>query len=205
MCVVNRKRNLLFAVSLAVPLLMLSCSNKTPEERLRHAASNVKDARSAVSNAREALASDTADAKRQKAEVDEAREKLYKAQARLAHAADTLEQRATDVALFRVIQRSLLDADELRQSAVMAHVKDGSVTLEGTVPDQNARDHAIQIAKTTPGVQSVTSNIEVRQAPANPNADASVKAGSREGADGRGTPGTKASPDASPGPARPSN
>jgi hyperosmotically inducible periplasmic protein len=40
-------------------------------------------------------------------------------------------------------------------------VKDGVVTLGGTVRDYSSRDSAIAIAETTPGVKDIVDNIEV--------------------------------------------
>jgi len=84
------------------------------------------------------------------------------ARQQLAKSSNRLEQQATDVALFRAVQESLLGNDRLRSSNVVAHVRDGVVTLYGTVPDAQRRDRAVEVARSTPGVSSVESQIVVR-------------------------------------------
>jgi hypothetical protein len=193
----------LLALPLIAALALGACSRETPEQKLEEAAKQVKDARGQVHEARKDLSSETEDADRERAQLEEARTKLYNAQSRLSQAASTLEQRATDVALFRIIQRALLDEKGLESSAVVVHVKGGAVTLYGTVPDQQARERAVRIAKSTPGVQDVASNVEVAAAPAPPNADASVNAGtpspppaaSTSGFDARNAPANGAQED----------
>jgi hyperosmotically inducible periplasmic protein len=46
-------------------------------------------------------------------------------------------------------------------NAITLEVKDGAVTLGGSVRDYPARDSAIALAETTPGVKDITDNIEV--------------------------------------------
>ena len=58
----------------------------------------------------------------------------------------------TDAALFRSVQRRLLDDEELEDLAVAAEAAKGVITLRGTVPDQETRARAEEIARATPGV-----------------------------------------------------
>jgi osmotically-inducible protein OsmY len=83
----------------------------------------------------------------------------------LAEAESHVGLKATDATLFRSVQRRLLDDDELSDLAISAEAKRGTITLRGTVPDQEARARAEEIAQTTPGVFSVENRIELESTP----------------------------------------
>ena len=68
---------------------------------------------------------------------------------------------ATDDVLFRTVQSRLLEDDELESVAISAIVKEGVVTLSGVVPGTELREHALEIVRSTPGVASVESQIEL--------------------------------------------
>jgi osmotically-inducible protein OsmY len=149
------------AACAAAALLVGACGGEAPEQRLEQAAERVRDAREEVRDARRALEAEMNEATRKRAEVADARESLESAQQKLSQASSRLEQRATDVALFRAIQKELLETEDLDDAAVLAHVRDGAVTLYGSAPDAEARERAVQIARETPGVVSVASNVAV--------------------------------------------
>ena len=137
------------------------CGEDSQEQALEEATAAVVAKREAVEEAREAVEA------RQQA-VDEARKELEAAQSELRTLQQALGEaearmglKATDAALFRSVQRRLLDDEELDDLAIAAEAAKGVIALRGTVPDQEARARAEEIARATPGVVAVENRIEV--------------------------------------------
>jgi osmotically-inducible protein OsmY len=150
----------LFALSTLL-LVTAGCGGDSQEQALEEATAAVVAKREAVQEARE-----TVDARQQA--VDEAREELEAAKDELRIREQALREaeshvglKATDAALFRSVQRRLLDDEELEDLAIAAEAAKGVVTLRGTVPDQETRVRAEEIAGETPGVVAVENEIEV--------------------------------------------
>jgi osmotically-inducible protein OsmY len=149
-------------LALGAPLLLASgCGGESQEQQLEEATAAVAAKREAVQEARDAVA-----ARRQ--EVDEARKELEAAQAELRLREQALTEaesqvglKATDATLFRSVQRRLLDDEELDDLAIAAKVEKGVITLEGTVPEEEARARAEEIARATPGVFGVENQVRV--------------------------------------------
>lgn len=147
----------------------VGCNSSPPEEKLEEAAENLHQAqevteaqREEISHLNDELAAKHAEVRDAKEELEEARQRLDKAQRRLQRARERLDTRATDVALFRRIQRSLLDDDALKNTAISVRVDDRVVTLQGTLADPGQRDRAIEIASAAPGVAQVKDSLQVR-------------------------------------------
>jgi hyperosmotically inducible protein len=105
-------------------------------------------------------AKDKADDAAEQANVayDQARNALRDAEQKLA----SLEPPPpSDAEVFRRVQKQLLDAPALAKVAIQAEVKERTVTLHGTVPDDATRDAAVQIAGSVEGVKGVENSIEV--------------------------------------------
>jgi len=62
------------------------------------------------------------------------------------------------------VHSEMIDEDLLSGSNVDVDVKDGVVTLQGTVPSEAARARAIAVAKANDGVKSVTDQLRVAPA-----------------------------------------
>lgn len=149
-------------VAIGSMALLVACTPDRPEHGLREAAERVSDAREhAIDRATdmvdelEDLREERSDVAEERAEVAEATEKLGEAGDRLDDALGTLEERADDVAIFRSLQRSLLDAGELSSIGIVAEVNDRTVTLRGEVADAEHRKRAVEIARNTAGVLEV--------------------------------------------------
>ncbi|MFI5216583.1 MAG: BON domain-containing protein [Candidatus Limnocylindria bacterium] len=68
-----------------------------------------------------------------------------------------------------MIQKQLLDDDDLEEVAISARVEHGVVTLSGVVPEAELRERAVKLAESVPGVVSVQDRIQVAgQKPAAP-------------------------------------
>jgi osmotically-inducible protein OsmY len=154
-----------FALS-ALFLSAAGCGGESQEQELVKATAEVIEKQEAVEEARE-----TVDARQQA--VDEAREQLEAARSELATREQALREaksrvglKATDATLFRSVQRSLLDDEELDDLAIAVQVTKGVVTLLGTVPDEDDRARAEEIARETPGVVTLENQIEVSSSPA---------------------------------------
>jgi len=76
-------------------------------------------------------------------------------------------RKADDAQLATTLKAQLFSDPQTKDSGVQVAVKDGVVTLSGTVPDNGARYEAYKLATTTPGVTKVNDET-VLQSPAQP-------------------------------------
>lgn len=150
----------LFALCTLI-LLVASCGGGSQEKELEQATALVVEKQKAVEEARQEV-----DARQ--AAVDEAREALEEAKAELRSREQALRDakskvglKATDTTLFRSVQRNLLEDEELEGVAIAVRVTEGVVTLEGTVPEEEDRARAEEVARSTPGVVNLENRIEV--------------------------------------------
>jgi len=75
-----------------------------------------------------------------------------------------VEKHTTDDAVFRAVQKRLLEDEGLEHVAISARVHNGAVTLSGTVPDEQTRDLAAEVARSALGVVDVNSQITMASA-----------------------------------------
>lgn len=142
--------------------LITACGADPPEERLDEAGESLEDAREERSEARNELESARARVAAAEQELHDARRALRDAEKRVAAAGSRVEQRATDVALFRAVQSRILRAEPLEEEAIGVRVEQGVVTLQGRVSDPDARDVALEVARSTPGVERVRDRLELQ-------------------------------------------
>ena len=90
-----------------------------------------------------------------------ARGEQREAEARIAEIEKELGEHATDPVLFRMVQKQLLDDDDLEDVAISARVERGVVTLSGVVEDEDLRERAAKVAGAVPGVVSVQNRIQL--------------------------------------------
>lgn len=148
-------------VVLGVALALGACGSDRPEERLEASRERLEEVQTELAEAkrevearRQALAAAEQRLERARKEVQQLEEERRNAQQRLA-------RRATDVAIFRALQQELLKRKSLRSVAIVAEVRDGEVTLRGTVPDAALRREAEEIAQKTPGVEKIQNRIRL--------------------------------------------
>jgi osmotically-inducible protein OsmY len=157
------------AVLFALSTLLLAaagCGGDSQEQELQEATAAVVAKQEAVKEAREEV-----DARQQV--VDEARKELEAAESELRIREQALREaesqvglKATDATLFRSVQRRILDDPDLDDLAIAVQVTKGVVSLQGEVPDEDARARAEEIARETPGVVNVENRVEVVAPPA---------------------------------------
>lgn len=145
----------------------LGGSEPTADEVLEQAGEAADASRGEVAKATEelrdksqAVARAGADLARARAEREEAARKLREAQARLRQDERAVSENATDLALFRLVQRRLLEDDRLKDAAISVYVVEGVVTLQGDIPDEETRYHALELVRKVPGVTHVDSRME---------------------------------------------
>lgn len=149
---------------LALVLVGVVGCGEDREAQLEAATEAVTQARKQVDEAQHAVDEREATVLKAEADLEAARERLRQARLALDDAEAQVHQSATDAVLFRSVQRRLLEDEALENVAVAAQVDKGRVRLSGSVPTPMLRDRAIQVAKETPGVLSVHSEIEVAAA-----------------------------------------
>lgn len=170
-------------VLIAFAFIPLSgCQSEAPEARLEDAAANLEQAREMkkekyedVEGIRDEIAKKYSEVEDAEQELAGARQELDKAERRLKEARARLDTRATDVALFRSIQKSLLDEDDLQDSAIRVEVDDRIVTLRGVASGNDARQRAIELAKEAPGSKRVVDQIAVEKKDSAGGMDAAAK------------------------------
>jgi len=143
-------------------LVALACGGSDPEEDLKAASAAVEEARAQVSADRESVQALEAEAAKVDKQLAEARAVLREAENELAQRESAVNRSATDSVLFRAVQKQLLEDDDLSNVAIAARVSKGVVTLSGSVPNAKLRDRALEVARATPGVGRVESQIEVQ-------------------------------------------
>ncbi len=148
-------------VGLATALAVLACGDSDPEVDLEQVSQAVEEARVQVEQARETVETRESDVKEAEERLSEARSALREAESEFAQREAVVNRSATDAVLFRAVQKRLLEDDDLSKVAIAARVSKGVVTLSGSVTNAKLRDQAVEIARTTPGVGSVESRIEV--------------------------------------------
>jgi osmotically-inducible protein OsmY len=149
------KADTILAVFAAAVLALAACGGNEAEEELEEASRGLAKAREAVGEARREVEERQAEVKAAQEELAAAREGLREAQEQLSGFEAKVDLSATDVVLFRSVQKRLLDDGALEDVAIAARVDKGAVSLSGTVPDAELRDRAVEIVRSTPGVTSV--------------------------------------------------
>ncbi len=151
-----------------VTMALVACGPDNPETQLKDAATNVEQAEHSVEAAREDVQSAQEDVQSLQQEVDEAqaqlaaeREQLASKQGELAAEQNALDSTASDTAIFRLIQSSLLADSSLSTAAIGVEVINGEATLRGEVETQAQQETAGRIASETPGVGKVVNLVEV--------------------------------------------
>lgn len=152
----TRPRFALTAVggSMVLFLFLSGCGKPAPEARLE-----------AVGEALDDSTAELVDLDTRIRQTEAALERLRSERRRLRDEVRTLEQRlearATDVALFRAVQGTLLENEDLQEAAIAVNVEDGAVTLSGVVRTEKELQQAVSIAKEVAGVGSVESKIRI--------------------------------------------
>jgi len=143
----------------ACALLVAACGGdgglEAASEQLAQMEQKVEAARTRV-EAREAEARSAEQA------LKEARDTLAQVEKQLADARARVAKQANDAVLFRSVQQRLLDDAKLRGVAISARVQKRVVTLEGSVPSEELKTRAEQVAAQTTGVETVVNQIAVR-------------------------------------------
>jgi osmotically-inducible protein OsmY len=153
---------------LLAALALGGCGGNGEERELAEAERTLREARDAVRTAGQELEKRESALLGAKAELDQAKQSLEQAEARLTEAEAGVDHEATDILLFRGIQERLLEEDRLRRVAIRVEVKRGRVVLHGTVPDEETRRIALELAGGFPGVAGVESRIQIAS-PAEPS------------------------------------
>jgi hyperosmotically inducible protein len=74
---------------------------------------------------------------------------------------ETASQHISDAAITTKVKSELLGAKDLKSTGIHVRTRKGIVRLTGTVPDQDQKDKAKQVAGLVSGVRSVRNNLTV--------------------------------------------
>lgn len=163
------RRSLMGVAAIAIALVT-ACS-ESREEKFEKALRVAESAQESVTSARKEVDKELAKYEKASAAAQAAEKKLGKARSKLdsaeasaARARAEVAKWADDATVFRTVQRRLLEEKSLGDAAVSARVQGGVAYLEGRVATRSERERAIQIARETPGVVDVQSQIAVGSA-----------------------------------------
>ena len=150
---------LLFA-GLTIGALLVGCGDDS-EQKLQSATQGLTQAREELTELNDTLAQREEALEETRADRDLAEEAVIDARRRVSVAQQEVEKHTTDDAVFRAVQKRLLEDEGLEHVAISAQVRNGVVTLSGTVPDQQTRDLAGEVARSALGVVDVNSQITI--------------------------------------------
>ncbi len=154
-------RALYLPLGLLLTALVITGCSPTPEERYEEAIETLKetteernDLQERVDEQREELAEITED-------LEDADDELAEVRQQVEQAARAVGEVANDEILFRTIQRELLDQSRFDEAAIAVGVDNRVVTLTGSVPDEDVREAALEVARSQPGVRNVVDSLTI--------------------------------------------
>ncbi len=157
--------SLMLASTLLCGGLLVGCGN-SEEEKIEALTKELGSLREGLSETRAEVAEREATAKTANDALAKTRGELRESETRIAAIEKELGTHATDPVLFRMVQKQLLDDDDLEDVAISARADHGVVTLSGVVDNEKLRDRAVKLAESVPGVVSVQDRIQVAGAKA---------------------------------------
>ena len=95
-------------------------------------------------------------------DVDRARDAGARVGETVAEGANQVQRAATDAGLTAKIKSKMALDDTVKAISIDVDTTNGIVTLNGFVPDAQARDRAVQLARETEGVVSVVDRLTIR-------------------------------------------
>jgi osmotically-inducible protein OsmY len=155
-----RFRPLLLCAALLCAAPLAGCGS-SEEARIEELTEELKALRAGLGPIRAQVAEREATAKTAQDALAAARNEARESETRIAEIEKELGTFATDPVLFRMVQKGLLDDDDLEDVAIAARVDHGVVTLSGVVEDEDLRARAVKLAEEVPGVVSVQDRIQV--------------------------------------------
>jgi hypothetical protein len=144
--------------------LAAGCGGDDDEARLEALTKELTSLRAGLAATRAEVSEREATAKAAQDALAQARGELRDTEQKIAAIEKQVGAHATDPVLFRLVQKQLLDDDELHDVAISAKVERGAVTLSGVVKDASLRERAVKIAESVPGVVSVQDRIQLAEA-----------------------------------------
>jgi osmotically-inducible protein OsmY len=140
--------------------LLAGCQD-SEEAKLAALTEELGTLRTGLTETRAELAKREATAKAAQDALAAARGEQREAERRIAEIEKELGSHATDPVLFRMVQKQLLDDDDLEDVGISARVERGVVTLSGVVSKEKLRKRAVEVAESVPGVVSVQDRIQI--------------------------------------------
>lgn len=152
---------LLLASALLCVAPLVGCGD-SEEEKIEALTEELGGLREGLVGIRSQVGEREATAKSAQDALAEARGELRQRESRIAEIEKELGDHATDPVLFRMVQKELLDDDDLEDVAIAASVERGVVTLSGVVEKEKLRQRAVELAESVPGVVSVQDRIQIK-------------------------------------------
>jgi osmotically-inducible protein OsmY len=150
---------------LLVLVLAAGCGGGDEEARLAKLGKELGSLRESLAETRAQVTEREATAKAAQDALAEVRGQQRETERRIAEIEKELGAHATDPVLFRMVQKQLLEDDDLEEFAISARVERGVVTLTGVVKNAELRERAVKLAEAVPGVVSVQDRMQVSEAP----------------------------------------
>lgn len=153
-------RTLYPALGLLLVVLVTACS-QTPQEQYQEAVEALQEALAERGEAREQVQEVEEEIAELRESLADATEELAQARQQVNAATQALAETVNDQVLFRAIQSALLEQSRFDETAIAVGVDNRVVTLTGSVPDEETRKAALELAQSQAGVKRVVGMLEI--------------------------------------------
>tara|TARA_R110001599_G_C12269342_1_gene661224 strand:- start:661 stop:1134 length:474 start_codon:yes stop_codon:yes gene_type:complete len=140
----------------ATVLALAACTDRAPEARLESAGEQLQDTSQNLIE----LEQEIQNAETHLKTLQKQRRTLT---VKVQSLEERLQNRATDVAIFRSLQSQLLNNEALKETAISVEVEDRRITLNGLVSTEEQVAEALATAKSIPGATSIRSQIQIEE------------------------------------------
>lgn len=158
---IHRQPRFLVIICLVLTALLAVGCSESPQEKYNDAMSKVSDAKKDRKQAQQKVDEARKKVQKDQKKLHDAQDKLHKTQQKVADAKHAVDKVVNDDVLFRTLQKKLLDDDQFSDAAISVGVHHRTVTLTGTVPDQDTHKKAVKIAHGQAGVAQVKDQLQV--------------------------------------------
>lgn len=154
-------RTLLVLSAVLIGAAALTGCSESPQQKYDSATNHLKDAKKALSEAKDKVDSKQEEIDKQEKKLRELQQTVDARRDKVVTATQAVDKTVNDEVLFRTLQKNLLDKDQFSDSAISVGVHNLVVTLSGVVPDQETHDQAIKVTRNQAGVADVRDKLQI--------------------------------------------
>lgn len=141
-------------------VLVTGCS-ESPQEKYSKATSHLNDVKEDFKQAKKKVTDQQGDVSDAQSKLHDLQDKVNAQRKKVVTATQAVDKTVSDQVLFRTLQKELLNKDEFSDAAISVAVSNLTVTLTGSVPDQDTHDQAIKTTRNQPGVADINDQLKI--------------------------------------------